>query len=172
MKRTQAAQEEGTNQERIHAPKVQDGSLLRLNAQHVGTTRLTQKQDWKQLGPFAVVRWISSYADELELPASTQIHRVQPVSLLDPVANDPLVRQLVSPAPLVEVDGDIKYQVLNVDDSWLSRNHVQYHICWTGYNSLTWDPAKFVDYLQVVEEYHKQYPTKLRPLEVFRGPLS
>ena len=35
------------------------------------------------------------------------------------------------------------------------RNQLQYFIRWTGYDSLTWEPAKFVDGIQVVGEFHK-----------------
>jgi hypothetical protein len=44
------------------------------------------------------------YAYELDLPASGQIHQVQPVSLLDGGAKDLLVGQRVEPPPSVEVD--------------------------------------------------------------------
>jgi hypothetical protein len=45
------------------------------------------------------------------------------------------------------------------------RSQLQYLIQWTGYDSLTWEPAMFVDGLQAVEEFHQRYPTKPGPLE-------
>ena len=97
---------------------------------------------------------VSPYAYELELPASIQIHRVQPVSLLDTVVEDPLVGQQVEPPPSVEVDGEEEYQVSGVEHSRVYWNQLQYLIRWTGYDSLTWKPAKFVDGLQAAEEFH------------------
>jgi len=82
-------QEEGANRGRIPAPNIQEGSQVWLDAQYVRTTRPTRKLVRKRLGPFTVVRRVSPYAYELELPASIQIHPVQPVSLLDPAVNDP-----------------------------------------------------------------------------------
>ena len=108
---------------------------------------------------------LSPYAYELELPASIQIHRVQPVSLLDPVVEDPLEGLVVLPPPPVEVDGKEEYQVSGVEDSRMYRNQLQYLIRWTGYNSLTWKPAKFVDGLQAVEEFHQRYSRKPGLLE-------
>ena len=104
---------------------------------------------------------------------SIGIHRVQPVSCLDPVGDDPLVGKQVKPPPLVEVDGEEEYQVSSVEDSRMYRNQLQYLIRWTGYDSLTWEPAKFVDGLQAVEEFYQHYPMKPGPLrDVLGGPRT
>ena len=101
------------------------------------TTRPTRELDWKRLRPFSVVRRISPSAYELELLASIPIHRVQPVSLLDPVVSDPLRGQQFKPPPPVEVDREEEYQVSSVEDSRMHRNQLQYLIMWTGYDYLT-----------------------------------
>lgn len=59
-----------------------------LDARHVRTRRPSRKPDWKWLGPCRVVRQKSPYVYEFELPASTRIHRVQPICWLDPVVDD------------------------------------------------------------------------------------
>ena len=169
MKRSQAIQEENANQGRIPAPNIQVGSKVWLDARNVRTVRPTRKLDWKRLGPFRVHKQVSPYAYELDLPASIRIHRVQPVSLLDPVVEDPLEGQVVPPPPPVEVEGEEEYQVSSIEDSRVYRNQLQYLVRWTGYDSLTWEPAKFVDGLQAVEEFHKQYPGKPGPLESALG---
>jgi hypothetical protein len=144
-----------------------------LDARNVRTTGPTQKLDWKRLGPFRVRKQVSPYDYQLELPASIHIHRVQPVSLLDPVVEDPLDGQVVLPSPPVEVNGEKEYQVSSVEDSRMYRNQLQYLVQWTGYDSLTWEPAKFVDGLQAVGEFHQQYPGKPRPLEnALGGPRA
>ena len=66
----------------------------------------------------------------------------------------------MEPPPSVEVDGEEEYHVSSVEDSRVNHNQLQYLIRWTGYDSLTWEPAKFVDGLQAVEEFHQQYPRK------------
>jgi len=60
---------------------------------------------------------VSPYTYKLELPASIRIHRVQPISLLDPVVEDPLEGQVVLPPPPVEVEGEEEYQLSCVEDS-------------------------------------------------------
>jgi len=121
--------------------------------------------------PCRYIRRVSPYVNELDLPESIRIHRVQPVSLLDPVVTDPLEGPQIKSQPPVEVDGNEDYQVSSVEDSQMYRNQLQYLIQWTGYDSLTWDPAKFVDGLQAVGEFHQRYPMKPGPLEdVVGGP--
>ena len=90
MRRSQAVQEEGANWTRIPSPNIQGGTHVWLDARHIRTTRPIRKLDWERLGPFKVFRRVSPYAYELELPASIRMHRVQLVSLVDPVVNDPL----------------------------------------------------------------------------------
>jgi len=173
MRQSQALQEEGANRGQIPAPNIQEGSQVWLDARHVRSTRPTRMLNWKQLGPFTVVHRVSPYAYTLELPASIRIHPVQPVSLLDQVVNDPLDRQQVKPPPLVEMDGEEEYQVLSVEDSRMYRSQLQYLIRWTGYDSLTWEPVKFVDGLEAVGEFHERYPMKPGPLEnVLGGPRT
>jgi len=60
------------------------------------------------------------------------------------VVEEPLDGQVVPPPPPVEVDGEEEYQVAGVEDSRVYRNQRQYLVRWTGYNSLTWEPAKFL----------------------------
>jgi len=75
---------------------------------------------------------------------------VQPVSLLDAVVDDPLERQLLKPPSSVEVDGEVEYEISSVKDSRIYHNQSQNLVQWTGYDSLTWEPTKFVDGLQAV----------------------
>jgi len=128
MRRSQAVQEEGANRAWIPAPNIPEVSQVWLDARNIRTTRPTRNLVWKRLGPFTVVRQISPYAYQLDLPASIPIHRVQPVSLLDPVVNDPLEGQRANPPPLVEVDGEEEYQVLSVEDSRVYRSQLHYLI--------------------------------------------
>jgi hypothetical protein len=102
-----------------------------------------------------VRKQVSPYAYELELLASIRIHRVKPVSLLDSVVEYPLDGQVVPPTPSVEDDGEEEYQVSSVKDSRMYRKQLQYLIRWIGYDSLTWDPAQFVDGLQAMGDFNQ-----------------
>jgi predicted GH43/DUF377 family glycosyl hydrolase len=89
-----------------------------------------------------------------------RIPKAQRVSLLDLAIDDPLEGQVSLPPPPVEVNREEEYQVRSVEDGRMNRNQLQYHIRWTGYDSLTWVPATFVDGLQAVEEFHQLFPGK------------
>jgi hypothetical protein len=53
------------------------------------------------------------------------------------------------------------------------QNQLQYLIGWTGYDSLTSEPARFVDGLLAVEKFHQCYPGKPGPREsVLGGPRT
>ena len=73
-------------------------------------------------------RQVSPDAYELELPASIRIHRVQPVSLLALLVEDPLNGQVMVPPPSMEVDGEEEHHVWSVDHSRVYRNQSQYLI--------------------------------------------
>ena len=98
---------------------------------------------------------------------------MQPVSLLDLIVEDALEGQVVLPPPLVEVDDEEEYQVSSVEDSRMYWNLLKYLIRWMGYHSLTWEPAKFIDGLHAVGEFHQQYPGKPGPFgNALRGPRA
>jgi hypothetical protein len=90
MRRSQDIMEKGANRNRIPAPRILEGTKVWLDARHIRTVRPSQKLDWKRLGPYVVKRMVSPYAYELELPVGLKIHPVHHVSLLEPVAGDPL----------------------------------------------------------------------------------
>jgi hypothetical protein len=66
-----------------------------------------------------VVQQVFPYTYELNLPVTIRIHRVQPLAILDPVAENPLVGQRVEPPPHVEVDGKEEYQVAGIENRWV-----------------------------------------------------
>jgi hypothetical protein len=115
---------------------------------------------------------VSPYASELELPVSIRILSVQPVSLLDPVLDDPLEGEVVAAPPPVEVDEEEEYQVSSGEDSRVYWNQLQYLIRWTGYDSLSRESAKFVEGLQAVEDFHQRYLGKPGPLEMLSEDLE
>lgn len=89
----EAVHEQRGNGRPIPALNIQEGPQVWNDAQHVRTIKPVRNLDRTQLGPIQMVHSISTYAYELELPASIRIHRVQPTFLLNHEDEDPSVGQ-------------------------------------------------------------------------------
>jgi hypothetical protein len=173
MRQSQDIMGEGAHTNRYPAPPMREEAKVWLAARHIRTSRPSRRLDCKRLRPYTVKRKVSPYAYVLELLRGLQIHQVHHVSLLDPVAEDPLPGQKITPPPPVEVDGYQEYQVEQVEDSCMYRNQLQYLVRWTGSDQMTWEPAREVDGLQVLDVFAEKYPQKLGPLGmVLGGPRS
>jgi len=86
--------------------------------------------------------------------------------------NDPLVGQQIIPPPSAEVNTEEEYQVSKIENGRIYQNELEYLIRRTGYDSLSWEPAKFVNCIQAVKECHKRYRMKLGLSEVFWTPQT
>jgi hypothetical protein len=65
-----------------------------------------------------------------------KIHPVFHVSLLEPVATDPIPGQVPPPVPPIIVDNEEEYEVEEILDFRRRRNQLQYLVKWTGYHEL------------------------------------
>jgi hypothetical protein len=162
MRAAQAKYEDNSDASRIPAPTYRVGDEVWLDARHIRTQRPSRKLDWKNLGRFKITRILNPWVYELELPPSMKIHNVFHVSKLSPAATDPLKGQVAPPAPPIEVEGDISYEVEEVLDSKrVQGGHVKYLIKWTGYDVPTWEPASYVnDSDELLTAFHRMYPSK------------
>lgn len=69
-----------------------------------------------------------------------KIHPVVHISLVSPVAENPIPGQVMVPPLPVEVQGQEGWEVEEVLDSRLFRQRAQYLIKWLGYKQTTWEP--------------------------------
>ena len=163
----QATQQEYANRKREPAPAYRVGDEVWLDASNITTLRPSKKLDWKKLGPYKIIKVISSHAYRLELPPTIKIHNVLPVSRLRPVVptSNALPGQYNPPPPPVEVDGEPEYTIEAVLDSRVNRRtrRFEYLTRWTGYPDPTWEPAETVDRTSAVEKYHADYPDRPKP---------
>ena len=166
MLRAQHRQQEQTDKHRTPAPAFKVGDLVWFNAKNLATLRPMQKLDHKRIGPYPIVKVVSPYAYEVDFPSTVKYHRVQHVSLLDPVYNDPLPGQINPPPPPVIVDQEEEYFVEEVVDSrYFGRwKNLQYRIKWLGYDDLSWEPAANLEDVEAVAKFHARYPEKPGPL--------
>ena len=101
----------------------------------------------------------------MAFPADIKVHPIQPISLLSPVAEDPLPGPIVPPPPPVQVEGEEpEYHVEAVEDSRKIRVTLQYRVHWVGWPSLTWEPWCFVNTTDAITRFQRRYPRKPGPM--------
>ena len=164
MARAQMRHQEYADRKRTPAPTLRIGDRVWLNAKNVTTTRSSQKLDHRRLGPFTIIEVVSDWAYRLDFPKDIRMHSVQHVSLLDPVAEDPLPGQVAPPPPPVEIHGEEEYTVEEILDSRTRWRRLEYLVKWKGYDETIWEKATNVDELQTIDSFHEQYPDKPGPL--------
>ena len=151
---------------RQHAPLYVPGDHVWLDTRNIKTRRPSKKLDHKSAGPLRVRRRISPQAYQLELPEGWRIHDTFHVSLLRPVASDPLPGQLQVPPPPVitaETPEEEEYEVEYVADSRLFRKSLQYLVKWVGYEHPTWQPLECLENsADAVRAFHERHPDKPR----------
>ena len=93
-----------------------------------------------------------------------KVHPVFHVSLLEPVATDPLPGQTHPPPPPVIVDDVEEFEVQEILDSRRQRNKLKYLVQWVGFDHPTWQPSEDLEHSPIiVRRFHELYPKKPRP---------
>ncbi|KAI0996911.1 hypothetical protein K3495_g11272 [Podosphaera aphanis] len=152
---------------RIASRNFKAGDLVWLNYKHIKTLRPSKKLDFKKGGPFKIIEPIGKYAFKLEIPSSAKIHPVFHVSLLSPVASDPLPGQDYGPPPLLEAENDdSEYEVEKVIGSYWENGQFFYLVRWKGYGPEDdWGiPASQTEgFKDLVNEFHELNPSEAKP---------
>ena len=135
-----------------------------LLPRNIRTTRPCKKLDYKKMGPFKILAKIGTSAYKLDLPAGMKIHNTFHISLLEPYSDNKFPSQEHHPPPPIEIDGEPEYELEEIIDSRLYRNHLQYRAKWTGYSpehDKTWYPAEnFNNATIAIGRFHLRYPNK------------
>ena len=111
--------------------------------------------EW-QLGPFEIIKIISSNAVKLKLSALYKIHNVIKISHLHPYKL-PLPGQSSSPSELVVIEEEHEYRVEDILDSRLKCGKLEYLVKWSGYtdNYNTWKlEANCQNFPKIIENFY------------------
>ena len=162
----QAVYADKANRTRTPAPAYQVDDLVWLDIRNMKTRRPSKKLDWKNAGPYRVLKIVSPYAYRLELPTQMKIHPVFHTSLLRPTTalEEALPGQILPPPPPVEIEGEQEFFIDRIEDSRMNRRKklLEYLIRWTGYDEPTWEPASEFRDTTAVVEFQTKYPDKLQ----------
>jgi hypothetical protein len=66
-----------------------------------------------------------------------KIYPVFHISLLEPLAKDPLPNQVIPPPPPIKVKGEEEFWVKEILDSRIRGKKRQFLVSWVGYNTPT-----------------------------------
>lgn len=158
---------EQANRGRSSPPVFKEGDLVWLVTKNIKTTRPSVKLDFKKIGPFPIVKKISTHAYRLQLYESMGIHDVFHVSLLEPYGTDPLPGQVNPPAMPVFTDdlGDAHWEVREVV-AVKPRGPLLYKVLWMNCNDEDFSWLSLED-LQgapdALADFYLRNPTARRP---------
>jgi Chromo (CHRromatin Organisation MOdifier) domain len=151
-----------------------------LDGKNLKTSHPFAKLAPKRYGPFPVVQVINPVVFKLKLLDQWHQKRVHPVfhaSLLSPYKEmEENGQAFTEPVPDI-IEGEEEYEVEQVLDSrrkGRGKGHLEYFLKWEGYPHAhnTWEPADQVHMDDLVEEFHKQNPTKARKIIIRRGKMD
>lgn len=185
----QAKQAEYANDNRLPAPEFRVGDLVMINAKHIRTTRPSPSLDFKNRGPFRIIRAIDNMAYEVELPPGLgRLHNVFHPWLLHLYEGQPLPQQTrddSDDAQLADpdIDDDNEYYVEEVLKSRIDRHEpdpgnrdrkglLQYYVKWSNYpvgpDNPSWEPyMNLVGSADLVATFHRLHPKSPGPHKNF-----
>jgi Chromo (CHRromatin Organisation MOdifier) domain len=142
--------------------------------ENLNIKRPLKKLTEKRIGPYPIVEIKSSNAVQLKLPWLIKIHPVINVSHIHLYRQSHIPQQTAPEPPPVEIEGEFKYKVEQILDSWLYRGNLQYLVKWLGYTKEhnTWEPASnLINSKEAVDKFHWAHPSApphIRSLSPFR----
>ena len=186
IKWAQAKQEEYANMHRAPAPEFREGDMVMLDARFQATRRQSKSIDFKNLGPYRVIKKIDGMAYELELPATmTGVFPVFHPWLLHLDDGIPLQGQRETEPGPVNSEGD-QWEIDEIMGSKIDRRRndpetglrggcLRYLVRWTGHDNDNTTP-QWLDWTELkgcphaVADFHHKNPTDQGPHASFVVP--
>ncbi|MBW0579836.1 hypothetical protein O181_119551 [Austropuccinia psidii MF-1] len=128
-----------------------------------------KKLSERWLGPFAILKKVSSHYYHLKLPSQWKsFHPVFHISLLEPVKTSTIPNRHQEPPPPITIEEEEEWEVSQVLDSKLKRRKLWYLVEWKGFSQdlerSTWEPAENLrNCPELVKDFHSLYPDKPGP---------
>ncbi|MBW0548403.1 hypothetical protein O181_088118 [Austropuccinia psidii MF-1] len=132
---------------RASPPVFNPGDMVWLSSKNIKSTRPTKKLSGRWLGPFPILKKISTHSYRLKLPSQLRsIHPVFHISLLEPVKTSTIPNRYQELPPPITIEEEEEWEVSQVLDSKLKRRKLWYPVEWKGFSQdperSTWEPAK------------------------------
>ncbi|MBW0478190.1 hypothetical protein O181_017905 [Austropuccinia psidii MF-1] len=154
---------------RASPPVFNPGYMVRLSSKNTKSTRPTRKVSERWLGPFPILKKVTTHAYHLNLPSQCKsIHPVFHISLLEPVKASTIPNWHQEPPPPFIIEEEEEWEVLQILDLKLKRRKLWYLMEWEGFSQYpersTWEPAKNLkNFPELVKDFLSLYPDKPGP---------
>ena len=160
------------NAKRSLAPDFKVSDQVYMKAKYFQSTRPSKKLSEKNLGPYPIIAQVGSLSFTLRLPDSMRaVHLVFHVSQLEPATTNtiPNRTQPPPPPPPVEVDGEPEFEISEILDSKIDRQHKTckflYLIQWSSYEGTDEETlwllaTELGNATELLDEYYSQYPDR------------
>ncbi|MBW0538549.1 hypothetical protein O181_078264 [Austropuccinia psidii MF-1] len=154
---------------RANPPVFNPGDMVWLFSKNIKSTRPTKKLSERWLGPFPILKKVSTHAYHLKLPSQWKsIHPVFHISLLEPVKTSTIPNWHQEPPPPVIITAGEEWEVSQILDSKRKRRNLWYLVEWKGFSQdserSTWEPAESLKNCpELVKDFHSLYPDKPGP---------
>jgi len=98
------------------------GDQVYIKAKYFWSTQPSKKLSEKNLGPYTIIAQVGSLSFMLRLPESMHaVHPIFHVSQLEPAIPNTIPDRIQPPPPLVEVDGELEFEIAEILDSKVDR---------------------------------------------------
>ncbi|MBW0590186.1 hypothetical protein O181_129901 [Austropuccinia psidii MF-1] len=109
--------------------------MVWLSSKNIKSTRPTKKLSERWLGPFSILKKVSTHAYHLKLPSQWKsIHPVFHISLLEPVKTSTIPNRHQEPPPPIIIEEEEEWEVSQILDSKLKRRKLWYLVEWKGFS--------------------------------------
>ncbi|MBW0482409.1 hypothetical protein O181_022124 [Austropuccinia psidii MF-1] len=154
---------------RASLPVFNPGDMVWLSPRSIKSTRPTKKLSERWLGPFPILKKVSTHAYHLKLPSQWKsIHPVFHISLLEPVKTSTIPNRHQEPPLPIIIEEEEEWEVSQILDSKLKGRKLWYLVEWKGLSQdserSTWEPAgNLKNCPELVKDFHSLYPDKPGP---------
>ncbi|MBW0480152.1 hypothetical protein O181_019867 [Austropuccinia psidii MF-1] len=151
---------------RASPPVFNPFDIVWLSSTNIKSTRPTKKLSERWLGPFPILKKVSTHSYNLKLPSQWKsIHPVFHISLLEPVKTSTIPNRHQEPPPPISIEEEEEWEVSQILDSKLKRRKLWYLVEWKGFSQdserSTWEPAENLkNSPDLVKDSHSLYPDK------------
>ncbi|MBW0528021.1 hypothetical protein O181_067736 [Austropuccinia psidii MF-1] len=102
---------------RASPPVFNPGDMVWLSSKNIKSTRPTKKLSERWLGPFPILKKVSTHAYHLKLPSQWKsIHPVFHISLLEPVKTSKIPNRHQEPPPPIIIEEEEEWDVSQILD--------------------------------------------------------